>query len=423
MVDRYRILYAGELMPGCTPEEVVPKLAAKFKVAEEVARDLLRSGRGRVLKHGLSSEAASRYEAALNAVGLKVEVEVEVESAATDGEQATREPTTSRATDDTATAGPTRQSQPTSICPKCGADAVAALTGVCQACGLVVDHYLAHQPPGATTAADGDAISHLYAPPQADLTPPVPADTTDDPLRAPRARPVGQGWMWIAAAWPLFKAQPLAWIGAIVLFYIIIVMLSFLPLLGSVLVTIGTPMLSAGLMMGAHRQASGERFAISDLFRGLSTRAGPLALVGLLYLAFTLGILLLMVVLFLGIVMAISSAPLNLAELDLEQLDLILSEPLMLLPILIALLFAIPLAMAVFFAPSLVALDQVPVLRSFSLSFFGCLKNILPFLLYGLAAILLMILGSLPILLGLLIVLPLLTISVYTAYWDIYHGS
>jgi uncharacterized membrane protein len=90
--------------------------------------------------------------------------------------------------------------------------------------------------------------------------------------------------------------------------------------------------------------------------------------------------------------------------------------------VLVAILLGIPLAMAMYFAPSLVALDQVPVLKAFSLSFFGCLRNILPFLVYGLVAMLMLILGTLPLLLGLLVVLPILTIAVYTAYRDIFYG-
>jgi hypothetical protein len=45
------------------------------------------------------------------------------------------------------------------------------------------------------------------------------------------------------------------------------------------------------------------------------------------------------------------------------------ANPIILLPVLVAMLLGIPLAMAMFFAPSLVALDRVPVLKAFGLSF------------------------------------------------------
>lgn len=110
------------------------------------------------------------------------------------------------------------------------------------------------------------------------------------------------------------------------------------------------------------------------------------------------------------------------ATLDPSDIDLLMSNPLILLPILAAMLLGIPLAMAMYFAPALVALERVPVMRSFALSFMGCLRNILPFLVYGLVALVLFVLGALPFLLGLLVVMPLLTIAIYTAYEDIFHG-
>jgi uncharacterized membrane protein len=42
-------------------------------------------------------------------------------------------------------------------------------------------------------------------------------------------------------------------------------------------------------------------------------------------------------------------------------------------------------------------------------------------LLYGVIAVLLVFLGTIPLLLGLLVVIPLLTIAIYTAYRDIFR--
>jgi uncharacterized membrane protein len=68
-----------------------------------------------------------------------------------------------------------------------------------------------------------------------------------------------------------------------------------------------------------------------------------------------------------------------------------------------------------------VALNEVPVLRALQLSFLGCWRNILPFLVYGLVALGLVFVGSIPFGLGLLVVFPLLTIAIYLAYRDIYY--
>jgi len=80
----------------------------------------------------------------------------------------------------------------------------------------------------------------------------------------------------------------------------------------------------------------------------------------------------------------------------------------------------IPLLMALWFAPALVMLHGLGPLEAMKLSFVGCLRNMLPFLLYGLIALVLTVLAVIPVGLGLLVLGPMITASVYTAYKDIF---
>ncbi|AFL75303.1 BPSS1780 family membrane protein [Thiocystis violascens] len=236
----------------------------------------------------------------------------------------------------------------------------------------------------------------------------------------PSAVPIGRGWGWIADAWSLFRQRPWAWIGAVLLFYLILMVLSLVPVLGGLATVILGPMLSAGLMIGAHAQTQGEDFRVGYLFAGVSNKPGPLALVGGVYLLLWIGVLLVLAALFVGI-MASTGVVMDAAAPDPNDLDSLMAmSPMVALPFLILMLLGIPLAMAVFFAPSLVALNDVPVLRAFRLSFLGCLKNILPFLVFTLIAIAMVLLGSIPVMLGLILVLPILTIAIYAAYRDIF---
>ncbi len=416
MQGHYRILYAGELMPGRALQEVVPRLAAKFKLQEETARDLILSGRGRVLKHSLTSNEAQRYRDALNAVGLQVSIEPE--SAAPSPADIRSDPVVAPPSFDAAasdrpddagrTGGVAPAGGPT-MCPKCGADAVSELTGICQACGVVAERYRAKR--GLSQPSPSSRVDNPNAPPRA----------ADDRSDTPASRPAGHGWLWITEAWQLFKAQPDAWIGAVLLFYIILILVSIVPWVGGLAVTILTPMLSAGLVIGAHRQEQEGRFEIGHLFAGVSESPGPLALLGLVYLLLAAGIGIVAGLLFAG-VFAFMGSTVELSGMDPNDIEMLLVNPIILLPVLVTMLLGIPLAMAMFFAPSLVALDRVPVLKALGLSFSGCLKNILPFLIYGLIALVLVMLGSLPLMLGLLVVLPVLTIAIYTSYRDIYYG-
>ncbi len=402
MEGHYRILYAGDLMPGRALQEVIPRLAARFKLTDEQARDLILGGTGQVLKHDLTADSARRYRDALTSVGLRVSIEPELPTTTGEDPPAqVQEPIAERGDSDTSRR-----------CPKCGADEVSELTGICQACGILVEGDRANRGmgPGSGTAP----VDNIDAPR------PPRQDGQNDRPKDPASLPAGQGWSWIAEAWQLFKRQPGAWIGAVILFCLILIVVSLLPLIGGLAVTILTPILSAGLVIGAHQQDKVGRFEISHLFAGVSRYPGPLALVGLVYLLFAIGIGILVALMFAAVLTSVSTT-LSLETMDPNDVGLFLSTPLLLLPVLVAMLLAIPLAMAMYFAPSLVALGQVPVLKAFSLSFFGCLRNILPFLVYGLGAMLMLILGTLPLMLGLLLVLPILTIAVYTAYRDIFN--
>ncbi|MEN6587182.1 MAG: BPSS1780 family membrane protein, partial [Sulfuricella sp.] len=81
----------------------------------------------------------------------------------------------------------------------------------------------------------------------------------------------------------------------------------------------------------------------------------------------------------------------------------------------------LPLLMAYWFAPALVLFDGLPAKQAMKLSFAACLRNVLPFTLYGVVGLVLFVLGSIPLGLGLLAVIPVLfATSIYTAYRDIF---
>ncbi len=84
-------------------------------------------------------------------------------------------------------------------------------------------------------------------------------------------------------------------------------------------------------------------------------------------------------------------------------------------------LLMIPVMMAYIFAPALVVLNDMKAIEAMKLSFIGCMKNLLSLTVFSLLAFLLMFIGSIPFGLGLLLVMPILTASLYAAYQDIYY--
>jgi len=79
-------------------------------------------------------------------------------------------------------------------------------------------------------------------------------------------------------------------------------------------------------------------------------------------------------------------------------------------------------AMALWFAPTLVALRGVAPVDAMRQSFAASLKNIVPFLLWGLIYIVASIVASIPLGLGWLVLWPVLMLTMYVSYKDVFAG-
>jgi uncharacterized membrane protein len=89
--------------------------------------------------------------------------------------------------------------------------------------------------------------------------------------------------------------------------------------------------------------------------------------------------------------------------------------------ILVMLALMVPLAMAVWFAPALVVFRNVAPLPAMKASFAACLKNMLPFLVFGVIAMVLGFIAALPLMLGWLVLLPMLVGAHYASYLDLFE--
>jgi hypothetical protein len=427
MEPRFRLVFTGRLIQGVEPEQAIAALNERFQVREPTARQMIRGGGRHVLKHDLGLERARRYRAALGEFGLVTELEPQGPEGepALDTNLSIQVPVYAVASDP----GPAGPGAPEPIpgstpCPKCGAVAVSPVTGVCDACGVVAERYLARlaeEGRGVRDAGGGSGPQRPHPPSPVDPDP--PGAETDDALCDPCSVAAGRGWGWIGDAWSQFRGQPWTWVGALLLFLLVSMALGLVPLVGGLALGILGPMLSGGLMIGAHTQRGGGRFEIAHLLAGFSRNPGGLALVGAAYLGLSL-LLGLVIVLALATGVSLLAPDLSALELATEPMDpgaLGSLGPLTLVPLALGLLLGIPLTMAVLFAPALVALDTVPVGRALWLSLLGCWRNILPLALLGLAALGLGIISVLTFGLALLLAMPLLTLALYHAYRDIYR--
>jgi len=166
------------------------------------------------------------------------------------------------------------------------------------------------------------------------------------------------------------------------------------------------------LLIGCHALKQGKELRFDHLFAGFRQNTGNLIMVGVLWLA---GCLAIALALFLvgGGAMVVSGVfgKSTGAGLALGSLLFIF---------LLTLALMIPLLMALWFAPALVVFGGMKPVDALKASFDGCLKNMGPFLIYGIVAFILLIVAMLPLALGLLVLVPVMTSSIYISYIDIY---
>jgi len=260
-----------------------------------------------------------------------------------------------------------------------------------------------------------------YAPPRADLTAPRAQASGNEVMTGPHAMPAGHGWQWIVDGFGLFKRAPLAWIGAVGLMMLLNILLSLIPMIGTLIGTLVGPVFLGGLMLGAQTQALGGTLRVADLFAGFSANPGRLFALGGVYLLAIFAISIVIGVLVSVLLFGVSGIDPTVVEQQDPTLMIATLGPMVLLALLFGLLLLVPLLMAYWFAPALVMLEDMPPLEAMKVSFSACWMNILPFFVYGLIGFMLVLVGMIPLFLGLLIVLPVLVASVYTGYRDIFY--
>jgi uncharacterized membrane protein len=210
---------------------------------------------------------------------------------------------------------------------------------------------------------------------------------------------VDRATAWIGEGWALFKRAPGIWIAILVIYLVIAVVVGFIPVIGSLAFSLFAPVFTYGFLAGARDLEAGQSLQIGHLFAGFSSpRFGSLIVLGVLSLIVGVG---LAVVAVLGLGGAIVGAGESGGGL------------MAMLGSLIVLLIMLVLIAALFFATPLVGFAGTAPIEAVKLSFAATIRNWLPLLVWGLIALVLSLVGSIPFGLGLLIVVPLVTAS----YW------
>jgi len=224
-----------------------------------------------------------------------------------------------------------------------------------------------------------------------------------------------QGLQWIMSGFYLFRKAPLVWVLVCFTLILIAMTMSLLPLLGKFIFTLISPVFLAGIMLGCKDLEQGKQLEITHLFVAFRTNSAPLITIG--------GIYLIGQILIIGLVMLIGGTTMTdmlLYGKRVDESELMGVMSSMLTASLLALTLSIPLMMASWFSPLLVVFHNVPPIVAMQRSFFACLKNFIPFQVYGITLIILTILALMPYGVGLVILIPTIFASIYVSYKDIF---
>jgi len=253
----------------------------------------------------------------------------------------------------------------------------------------------------------------------------MPQGDSDAVLLEPNKMSASDGATWLTRGGSLFMTSPLVWVAMNLVYWLLFLGLSIIPLI-SIVVYIFTPVMTAGFMIASRRAATEGRVEFGDLFGGFDkAHFSNLLAVGGLYFAGMIGvglITMIVVLLFVGgdlfTLMASASDPDNVdPDLALSMIGGIMAG------VLVFAVIVLPLVMSIWFAPVLVVEGKLSPLDAMRLSVTGCLRNIWPLTVFGLLLLVLFVVATLPVFLGWLVVGPIMNASLYASFRDIYTNE
>ena len=201
------------------------------------------------------------------------------------------------------------------------------------------------------------------------------SNNTSPLLRSePHKVAAGRGFSWLTEGWALFMKEPLVFSVMSVISLVAIFILGLVPFLGGLAITLLWPAMMAGFFLAFKHAKQQQAVTANDLFEPFKAPASLIGVGGMYLLASIVLFLVLALVAFLslGSITAIMNGQIDMGRMVVGLVILTL----------IAIPASLALVMAFILAPFLVHEHQVPVIEAIKRSFFGSLRNILPFIVF-----------------------------------------
>ena len=226
----------------------------------------------------------------------------------------------------------------------------------------------------------------------------------------------GEGVNWFAEGWRVFKLNPIAWLLLLIVYFLVAVVVSVVPLVGKLALAIIGPALNAGIFRGARNLDEGGALEVRDLFSGLldEQRRGPLLVLGLIYLG-----LVILVAMAGGILMFLSGGAAWMHAMQSGGFGMHMP----LVGIVVTLLLSLSMLLvgaAIYFAGPLVLLEGMEPFEAVKVGIGACLQNVLPMLVASAVFLVLAVVASIPAGLGWLVLAPVTFAAGYASYKSIF---
>lgn len=190
-----------------------------------------------------------------------------------------------------------------------------------------------------------------------------------------------QGIVWLAQAYGMFKQQRLAWVVLLLAYYLALIVLRAIPVLGPYAMTVMKPVFAVGLLAAAWTQERGSPPKLSQLFQGFRANLWALLPIGVFFVV--------------GITLAVFASSLvdggKLLDflsvggaMTEEQLASALAGGSLQLGMLFSALLSIPILLATWWAPALVVFQDAGPGAALLASLRAALANWKPLSIYAL---------------------------------------
>jgi Predicted integral membrane protein len=227
--------------------------------------------------------------------------------------------------------------------------------------------------------------------------------------------PASRGMRWMGEAFRLFRQKPLTWIALCAGWLAITFSLIIVPLVGGVIANFLQPVFFASFAIAAYKQSAGEAISMNELFSGFRRNFRALVNLGALLLLAEIAIFALMA--WMGMPIAGEGEQSFTVQEYVEALrgkEWILAA---------GFLLTVIVKGALWFAPPLIAFHQMSTTHAMRWSLYAALSNMGAMIVYGACLLGLFFLGAIPWLLGMLVVVPMMVISTYIGYRDVFEQN